>query len=62
MGELFLEEVLADIANEKNWLYCGQTDSKKVKEYYKIDLEDVFENRRFDGSLFNPDRKKTVPF
>ena len=39
-AKLFLEEVLADIANEKNWLYCGQTDSKKVKEYYKIDLEE----------------------
>ena len=62
MGELFLEKVLADIAKERNWLYCGQTDSKKVKEHYKIDLEDVFENRRFDGSLFNPKIKKLYLF
>ena len=32
------------------------------KNWYGIDLDKSFENRRFDGSLFNPVRKKLYLF
>lgn len=62
MGELYLSTVLTDIAKTKNWIYHGQTTKSNIKEWYDIDLDDSFENRRFDGSLFNPARKKLYLF
>lgn len=62
MGENFLEEVLKNIAPKKDWLAHGQTTAKTVKELYDLDLEETFNNRIFDGSLFNPKRKKLYLF
>lgn len=62
MGENFLEEVLKNIAPKKDWLAHGQTTAKTVKELYDLDLEETFNNRQFDGSLFNPKRKKLYLF
>lgn len=62
MGEDYLEEVLSNIAEKKQWVSNGQTTAKKVKELYGLELEDSFENRQFDGSLFNPKRKKLYLF
>lgn len=62
MGESFLEAVLQDFAEEKEWLYNGQTTSKTVKTMYGLDLDETFNNRQFDGSLFNPKRKKLYLF
>lgn len=62
MGELYLSTVLTDIAKTKNWIYHGQTTKSNIKEWYDIDLDDSFGNRRFDGSLFNPTRKKLYLF
>lgn len=62
MGELYLSTVLTDIAKTKNWIYHGQTTKSNIKEWYDIDLDDSFGNRRFDGSLFNPSRKKLYLF
>lgn len=62
MGELYLETVLADIAQNKGWVHHGQTTKTSVKEWYGIDLDETFGNRRFDGSLFNPVRKKLYLF
>ncbi|MGK0555226.1 type II restriction endonuclease [Macrococcus capreoli] len=62
MGEAYLEEVLKELAVKRGWLSHGQTTAKKVKELYNLDLEDTFDNRQFDGSLFNPKRKKLYLF
>lgn len=62
MGENYLEEVLKNIAQKKDWLAHGQTTAKKVKELYDLELEETFNNRQFDGSLFNPKRKKLYLF
>ena len=62
MGENYLEVVLQDIAESKNWLFNGQTTSKKVKELYGLDLDDTFGNRQFDGSLYNSERQKLYLF
>lgn len=62
MGEMYLEKVLNAIADERNWIAHGQTTAKLVKEWHDIDLEDTFANRRFDGSLFNPQREKLYLF
>lgn len=62
MGELYLETVLKDIAAKKGWISHGQTTKDKVKEWYDIDLDETFGNRRFDGSIFNPIRKKLYLF
>lgn len=62
MGELFLETVLADIANKNGWESHGQTTKASVKEWYGLDLDDTFGNRRFDGSLFNRSRQKLYLF
>src|SRR5699024_11695873 len=34
----------------------------KVKELYDLELDETFNNRQFDGSLFNPKRKKLYLF
>src|SRR5699024_1144542 len=62
MGENYLEEVLKNIAQKKDWLAHGQTTAKKVKELYDLELDETFNNRQFDGSLFNPKRKKLYLF
>lgn len=62
MGELYLGEVLKHLAEDKNWLYSGQTTKKSVKKDYDIDLDASFGNRRFDGALFNPERRKLYLF
>lgn len=62
MGEMYLEKVLNAIADERNWIAHGQTTAKLVKKWHDIDLEDTFANRRFDGSLFNPQREKLYLF
>lgn len=62
MGENYLEEVLKNIAQKKDWLVHGQTTAKKVKELYDLELDETFNNRQFDGSLFNPKRKKLYLF
>lgn len=62
MGENYLEEVLKNIAQKKDWLTHGQTTAKKVKELYDLELDETFNNRQFDGSLFNPKRKKLYLF
>lgn len=62
MGEMYLEKVLNSIAEDRNWIAHGQTTAKLVKEWHNIDLEETFANRRFDGSLFNPQREKLYLF
>lgn len=62
MGESYLEEVLKNIAEDKGWIAHGQTTAKTVKELYNLNLEDTFDNRQFDGSLFNPKRQKLYLF
>ena len=62
MGEMYLEKVLNAIADDRNWIAHGQTTAKLVKEWHDIDLEDTFANRRFDGSLFNTQKKKLYLF
>lgn len=62
MGELYLETVLKDIADKKGWLYHGQTTKENVKEWYNLDLDETFGNRRFDGSIYNPVRRKLYLF
>lgn len=62
MGEIFLKTVLEDIAYKKGWLANGQTTKYDVKKWYDLDLDETFGNRRFDGSLFNPKRKKLYLF
>ncbi|MDT9542368.1 type II restriction endonuclease [Streptococcus mutans] len=62
MGELYLETALKKIAKEKAWLAHGQSTRSSIKNWYGIDLDKSFENRRFDGSLFNPVRKKLYLF
>lgn len=62
MGEDYLNEVLKVVAQDKQWLHHGQTTAKTVKELYDLDLDETFNNRQFDGSLFNPKRKKLYLF
>ena len=61
-GELYLEELLNSIAESREWLVYGQTTGKTVDELYEINLGDKFSNRRFDGSLFDPERQKLYLF
>lgn len=62
MGELYLENVIREIAEDRGWLYNGQTTSKIAKQLYGLELDTTFGNRIFDGSLFNPKRKKLYLF
>lgn len=62
MGELYLETVLKKISDELGWEFNGQSTRQSIKKWYGIDLDNSFENRRFDGSLFNPMRKKLYLF
>lgn len=62
MGELYLEMVLSDIAKNNEWIYHGQTTLTNIKKWYDIDLDNSFANRKFDGSLYNPKRKKLYLF
>ncbi|WP_251713327.1 type II restriction endonuclease [Lactococcus ileimucosae] len=62
MGELYLETVLKDIAERKGWICHGQTTKENIKEWYNLDLDETFGNRRFDGSIYNPVRRKLYLF
>ncbi|MCD8845846.1 type II restriction endonuclease [Mammaliicoccus sciuri] len=62
MGEDYLEELLESIAKDKKWIAHGQTTAKTVKELYNLNLDETLQNRKFDGSLFNPKRKKLYLF
>lgn len=62
MGEMYLEKVLNSIADEKNWIAHGQTTAKSLKDWHDLDLEETFANRRFDGSLYNPNKRKLYLF
>lgn len=62
MGELYLETVLKDIAERKGWICNGQTTKENIKEWYNLDLDETFGNRRFDGSIYNPVRRKLYLF
>ncbi len=61
MGESYLESVLNQISNDSGWIAHGQTTYDSCVIWYNIHL-DGFENRRFDGSLFNPSRKQLYLF
>ncbi|WP_088839394.1 DpnII family type II restriction endonuclease [Listeria sp. ILCC792] len=61
-GEAFLEEVLENIAKERNWLYYGQTTGDDARKLYGVDLGEEFQNRKFDGSLYNSERSKLYLF
>lgn len=61
-GEAFLEEVLENIAKERNWLHYGQTTGDDAKKLYGVDLGEEFQNRKFDGSLYNSERSKLYLF
>ncbi|MEX6014332.1 type II restriction endonuclease [Mammaliicoccus sciuri] len=62
MGEAYLEELLKSIAKDKNWIAYGQTTAMTVKKLYNLNLDETLQNRKFDGSLFNPKRKKLYLF
>lgn len=62
MGESYLETVLDQIAKQTGWIAHGQTTVSTCEEWYGIKLDDTFDNRRFDGSLFNPTRKQLYLF
>lgn len=62
MGEMFLETLLDNFADGLSWKAYGQTTGKSVKENTGIILDETFENRKFDGSLFNTKRKKLYLF
>lgn len=62
MGESYLETVLNQIAKQTGWIAHGQTTVSTCEEWYGIKLDDTFDNRRFDGSLFNPTRKQLYLF
>lgn len=62
MGELYLESLLNSIATKPEWLTYGQTSAKYVKEEFGITLDKSFNNRKFDGSLYNTRRKKLYLF
>lgn len=62
MGELYLEDFLQEIAEERGWLYHGQTTWKTAKRLYNLELDETFGNRIFDGSLYNIERQKLYLF
>ena len=62
MGELYLESILENFADGSVWEAYGQTTWESVKKNTGITLDDAFKNRKFDGSLFNTNRKKLYLF
>ncbi|WP_201290694.1 DpnII family type II restriction endonuclease [Erysipelothrix aquatica] len=61
-GENFLSVVLNEIGLDKGWIVLGQTSTEDIKKHYGIDVGKEFANRRFDGSLYNPNRQKLYLF
>lgn len=62
IGEEFLEKHLSKFASENGYEWLGQTTTSSVKEKYDVNLEKIFDNRRFDGSLYKPESKKLILF
>ncbi|MDR0899661.1 MAG: type II restriction endonuclease [Lactobacillaceae bacterium] len=61
-GEEFLERSLNSISKKNNYFWNGQTTSAKVEKEYGLKLEKVFDNRRFDGSIYKPEIRKLYLF
>lgn len=62
MGEIYLNSVLDNFADGVDWLAYGQTTGKYVHNTFGITLDESFDNRKFDGSLYNSKRKKLYLF
>lgn len=62
MGEMYLETVLENFADNIDWFAFGQSTGKTVKKNTGIILDLSFDNRKFDGSLFNTKRQKLYLF
>ncbi|WP_088840812.1 DpnII family type II restriction endonuclease [Listeria sp. ILCC797] len=62
LGEWYLSELLKDIANRRGWQSCGQTTADTAKKKYGLEMDEIFANRRFDGSLFDKERRKLFLF
>lgn len=61
-GEEFLRDRLVDLAKKKGWEYHGQSTSKNIETWYGIKLDNVFHNRQFDASMYNPEKMKLYLF
>lgn len=62
IGEEYLKSILEDISKKRAWVCNGQTTRNDIKKWYNLSLDESFENRRFDGSLYNPTKKKLYLF
>ena len=62
MGEDLLDKLLKIQANKRGWQHLGQSSAQNIFNTFNMEIPKGLENKVFDGSLYNPMRRKLYLF
>lgn len=62
LAELLLDNIIRSLSDNIRWFGTGQITANRIETLYGVELGDNFNNRRFDGSIYDSKTKKVYLF